>query len=95
MYVVLILVFVQEGKKTHKELLHNKKMLQRNCTDLVSIDCRDPENEGIVLTQANWKDITPYAGTFVIVRDDTEPEGRFATYLGHCYCEYLSVCCQL
>ena len=65
-YVVAILVYQQKKKKTKSEITDIVNSLDKNH--------RDPDNQGAYLVPALWRHRTPFAGTFVFVNNDLEPE---------------------
>ena len=67
-YVVAILVYQQIKKKTKSEI--------RDIVDSLEKNHRDPDNQGAYLVPALWRHKTPFAGTFVLVNNDLEPEEK-------------------
>ena len=64
--VVVILVYQQNKKKTKSEI--------REIVDSLEKNHKDPDNPGVYLVPALWRHKTPFAGTFVLVNNDLEPE---------------------
>ena len=68
-YIVVILVFVQNKLKTKEELTNMRNILTKTYAD--------QDNEGTALVPASWRELTPYAGTFVIVdKEEDNNEDR-------------------
>ena len=55
-------------KKTKSEI--------RDIVDSLEKNHRDPDNQGAYLVPALWRHKTPFAGTFVFVNNDLEPEEK-------------------
>ena len=82
-YLVAVLVFAQKAKKTKEEMADIQSALQRLH--------KDPHNEGVFLVPASWRNVTPYAGTFVIVNNETQAEGgTYLVLLGN----YILICIE-
>ena len=68
-YIVVILVFVQNKLKTKEEITNMRNALTKTYAD--------QHNVGTALVPASWRELAPYAGSFVIVdKEEDHDEDR-------------------